>query len=136
MMFVVDASVIIKIITEERGSDAAAARVMSADARIAPEWIGIEVASGLSRKVRMAGLPIEQARASLNAMELFLTELADTRALVDRAFALSISMGHAMYDCLYLALAESRECIMLTADAKFVAATVRHDLSRHVELIA
>ena len=136
MMVVVDASVIIKIITEERGSDAAAARVMLADERIAPDWIRLEVASGLSKKVRMAGLPIEQARASLSAMDFFLTELADTNALVDRAFALSVLMEHALYDCLYLALAEARGCILLTADAKFVAATVRNNLSRHVELLS
>lgn len=136
MTIVVDASVVIKIITEEPGSEAATLRVMDADERIAPAWVRLEVTNGLSKKVHAAGLTIDQARSGLGAIDLFLTELVDTEGLYERAFSLSIDLRHAMYDCLYLALAEERGGVLVTADAKFLAKLADHRLSRHVELIA
>lgn len=136
MTIVVDASVLIKIVTDEPGSDAAAARVFREDDRIAPDWIRIEIAAGLLKKVRMDGLPIDQAQAGIESVDVFLTGLADTDGLTARALSMSFVLRHALYDCLYLALAEHVGCVLVTADAKFVGKALEHGLAAHIELLA
>jgi predicted nucleic acid-binding protein len=58
--------------------------------------------------------------------------LADVRSLPVTTFAhwpllpaaldLAISVNQTVYDCLYLALAEARDSVMVTADGRFHAA--------------
>ena len=55
-MLVVDASVIMKVLTEEVGSDLAVERLAQAPARTAPDWLTVEIASALSKKIRYGGL--------------------------------------------------------------------------------
>jgi predicted nucleic acid-binding protein len=50
-------------------------------------------------------------------------ELMPMRALLEPATRLAIALGHPAYDCIYLALAESMTCDLVTADRK-LAATV------------
>jgi len=37
-------------------------------------------------------------------------------------------LGHAAYDCLYLAAALAERCVLVTADAAFAAKTAAHPL--------
>jgi predicted nucleic acid-binding protein len=41
------------------------------------------------------------------------------RPLLSAALDLAISLNQAVYDCLYLALAEARNSVMVTADRRF-----------------
>jgi predicted nucleic acid-binding protein len=134
-VIVADASVVVKVLTEEAGS-AAAMRAVADNDVAAPDFIRFEVASALSKKVRYAGLPIEQATNALDALPLIVPDQHDATRLVGRAIDLSISIRHAVYDCLYLALAEQLECKVLTADEKFLAAVGQSEWKRRIELLA
>ena len=48
-----------------------------------------------------------------------LIERESTFILMERAYALANELGHSVYDCLYLALAEQEAATLVTADRKF-----------------
>ncbi|WP_353987066.1 type II toxin-antitoxin system VapC family toxin, partial [Staphylococcus aureus] len=57
-------------------------------------------------------------------------------ALLDAALEMSITLRHALYDCLYLALAIERRCVMLTSDRKFANVVSESAYRDHIELLA
>lgn len=135
-MLVFDASVVVKVLTEEVGSDRAVERVTIEPDRCAPDWLFIEIASALSKKVRYAGLPPAHATEGLAALPTIMPDLVPTADLIAPALSLSIELRHAVYDCLYLALALARGCNVLTADHKFFDAASRSQYAARVELFA
>ncbi|WP_374142511.1 type II toxin-antitoxin system VapC family toxin [Sphingomonas sp.] len=134
-MLIVDASVVMKLLTREGGSTIAIDRVSRAQERTAPDWIQAEIASALAKKVRYAGLPIETAREAFAALPLILPDLAPTAPLLASAIELSVELSHALYDCLYLALALQTGGKLLTADHKFVTVVSLSQYHRQVELL-
>lgn len=60
-----------------------------------------------------------QAVAGFTAIEDTLTFLATDR-LAARALDIALAIAHPVYDCLYLALAESTGMRILTADRKLI----------------
>ncbi len=123
-MIVVDDSVIVKLLVDEPGTDAARDQVTSRDDCIAPDILLVEVASALAKKIRFAGLPEAIAYAGMDSVHEFVAELTQTAMLLRQATDLSIALDHSIFDCLYLALAIERGCPVLTADLKFVNAAV------------
>ena len=117
---VVDASVAIKWLVDEAGSDAAAS-LKGADLA-APALIRIEVANVLrtlsARKSIAAGVAIDLF-ALFQTAPVVVVEHDD--ALERRALELAIALGHPVYDCLYLALAERMGVRMVSSDVKFVS---------------
>jgi len=117
---VVDASVAIKWLVDEAGSDAAAS-LKRADLA-APALIRIEVANVLrtlsARKSIAAGVAIDLF-ALFQTAPVVVVEHDD--ALERRALELAIALGHPVYDCLYLALAERMGVRMVSSDVKFVS---------------
>jgi predicted nucleic acid-binding protein len=56
------------------------------------------------------------------AMETLLragVELVASISLLPRAVELALILNHTIYDCLYLALAELRDTVLVTADRRF-----------------
>jgi predicted nucleic acid-binding protein len=51
-------------------------------------------------------------------------ELAPMRQLLGAATALAVALDHPAYDCVYLALAESLACDLVTADRGLSAKTL------------
>lgn len=135
-MIVLDASVVIKLLTQEQGSAEAVDRIEREQDRIAPDWLHAEIASALSKKVRYGGLPVEQANKALGAVASIMPDLVPATALLDAALEMSITLRHALYDCLYLALAIERRCVMLTSDRKFVTVVSESVYRDHIELLA
>jgi predicted nucleic acid-binding protein len=135
-MLVFDASVVVKVLTEEAGSDRATGRLALEPERTAPDWLCAEIASALSKKVRYAGLPIAQAEQALAALPSIMPDLVPTARLIEPALSLSIELSHAVYDCLYLALALAQDCNVVTADRKFFEAASRSKYVARVELLA
>lgn len=118
-MLVVDASVLVKVLTREEGTPEARTLLVDADGVLATDFITLEVASALSKKVRHFGLPSEQARLSLEAIPQFVSEFVPFDQLIRPAFDLSLRLRHAVQDCVYLALALERRCRLATSDLKF-----------------
>lgn len=134
-MIVVDASVVMKLLTRETGSALAVDRLAREPDRTAPDWIQIEVASALSKKVRYAGLPVAAAREGFAALPLIVPDLAPSAPLLARAMDLSFEISHAVYDCLYLALALAIDAKVLTADQKFFDLASEMKYRGRVELL-
>lgn len=119
---VLDASVAVKWLISERGSEAAAALLERSIAWIAPRLMVTEVASALRRKIDGAEIRAEHAAEALatllQAFDDGIVELAEDEAIVSAAMSLALSLGHKVPDCLYLALAQREGAALATADAK------------------
>ena len=124
-MLVVDASVAVKFVAEEPGSDAAYEFVVGPDSLIAPDWVVVEVASAIWRKVKRCEILEVHAEADLESLPEFFAKLYAATDLLKEAFRLSFRLRHPVYDCVYLALAIREDARLLTADWKFEKA-VRH----------
>lgn len=125
-MLVVDASVAVKFITAEAGSDAAHEIIVSADVLIAPDWLLVEVASAMWKKIKRSQLLEIHAEDNLASLPEFFARLYPARELLDEAFRLSFRVRHPVYDCLYLALAVREEAELITADLPFYDAVRRY----------
>ncbi len=120
---VVDASVAVKWVVEEAGSDRAR---LLAQARLeAPDLLPIECANILWKKVRIRDLTRQGASARLDLLLRAPISLAETRPLLDTALGLALELHHPVHDCVYLALTLLRGIPLVTADEKLVAALRR-----------
>ena len=117
---VIDASVAFKWLVPEMGSDAAAAWIAQTEL-LAPSLIYAEVGNALWKLVRRGEFSEEGAAEQLARLPTLVNAI-DDEPLVPRAFELAVALQHPVYDCIYLALAESIEDVVLTADARFIAA--------------
>ncbi len=121
---VVDASVAAKWYFPEVHADAART-LLASDAELhAPDFLFIEIANILWKRVRRAEIEADEAEHvlhHLHAVPFYLHTASDRTA---RAFRLALECGRTAYDCLYLALAEELGCPLVTADRKFLDAIV------------
>lgn len=120
----VDASIVIKLVVEEPGSDLADAlwaRWIEQDVQIvAPTLLRYEITAVLRKKVYREQLSEELASTALAAaLDLKGIEYIDTPALHVRALELASQFGlPTAYDAHYLALAEQQDCEFWTADGR------------------
>ncbi len=122
-MTVVDASVAVKWLLPEPGSDEAQGLLDSGENLAGPGLMAVEVAAALARKSRLKEIAPKDADA---ALELWLQSLADGLVEIVRdeadlrgAFRLARELNHQLQDCLYLALSERLQATLVTADAEF-----------------
>lgn len=117
--YVVDASVAIKWFVPEIHSDAALRARHSGHQLHVPAFMMLEVGSVLAKKIRRGELTPHESDTILKELKhLPLQRHADER-LFPAAYALACDTHRSLYDCLYLALAEVVDGIMITADRKF-----------------
>ena len=124
MSFVVDASVALKWVLAEDGSDRARA-LLASETLLAPDLFWIECANVLLVKARRGALSAVDARDALAAIEAAPVSVIASRSLVHDAQRLAMELDHATYDCLYLAAALQERTHMITADEAFVRAVSR-----------
>lgn len=116
---IVDASVAFKWIAPEDDSDLASDLILKHEL-FAPNFLLIEVANGLWKKAIRHQLDPEVSFApELDRLDS-LVNLLDETTIVGRALEIGRNIPHSIYDCLYLAMAEAREEVVVTADAKLV----------------
>jgi predicted nucleic acid-binding protein len=123
---VVDASVAVKWVIGEAGSDRAA-QLLDGRPLHAPSLLFVEAANALWAMARRGAIPAEAPEAAVAWLVRAPLHVADelpTR--VGRALALATELGHPVYDCIYLALAVELTASLVTADARLVRA-VRSD---------
>ena len=118
---VVDASVAVKWLVEEAGTDAAEA-LLDRDLA-APPLIRIEVANVLRTQVARGTIDPPGADALMRVLQVAPVVLVPVDdAQERRALEIACDLGHPVYDCLYLALAERTGRTLVTADARFLRA--------------
>jgi predicted nucleic acid-binding protein len=122
---VVDASIAIKWTINEPDSSTALALLVNWTDRgievLAPALLAYEVTNALYRRVRKGDLPFEDARRGLTEVIFKVVgfNFPENSDLNMRAMELGQRFGlPAAYDSHYLALAESKECELWTADTR------------------
>jgi predicted nucleic acid-binding protein len=116
---VVDASVALKWVIDEPGSEAALA--LFRHRLLAPDLLVAECSNALWKKVRRRELTADEADLCARLLQAAEIELVPMRALLESATRFALRLDHPAYDCFYLALAESLSCDVVTADARFAA---------------
>lgn len=117
---VLDASVAVRWVVDEAGSDEAAALLERDVAWITPRLLLTEAASALRRKVADKTLAPAAAAQSLDALLQAIADgvirLIDDERVIAPALLLAVSLQHKVPDCVYLALAEREGAGIATAD--------------------
>lgn len=122
---IVDASVGMKWLFEELGSEAAE-RLLVEGGLSAPSIFRVELGHALTKRARQRVLDEQTARELWTDMARMPVAIVETLPLQARAFELSLRLWASLHDCFYLALAERDGDILVTADRKFVAAVAAH----------
>lgn len=116
---VIDASIAIKWVVEEDGTELALA--LRQQARLmAPDLLVPECANILWKKVQRKELSRDEALFAARLLQSAEIELVPARALLEVTTHLAIKLDHPAYDCLYLALAAENDCRFITADERLV----------------
>ena len=124
---VVDASVAFKWLVEEEHSDKATALTRHWDDQgtqlAAPPLMPFEVSNALHRRVIGGDLAVDVAAGLMEDLLSLGIVLHDTLGIHRRALELASRLKQgAVYDAHYLALAESLDCDLWTADQRFCRA--------------
>jgi predicted nucleic acid-binding protein len=114
---VIDASIAIKWVVPEPGTEAALA--LRRERLFAPELLIPECANVLWKKVKRRELTETEALLAARLLERADVELQPMRTLLDPAVRLAMALDHPAYDCIYLALAEAIDGEFATADRAF-----------------
>jgi predicted nucleic acid-binding protein len=117
--FVIDASIALKWVVEEDGTEDALA-LRGRDKLLAPELLTAECANVLWKKVRRSELSQDEALLAARLLQASDIELLPTRSLLEAATRLAVTLNHPAYDCVYIALAIERDCRFVTADGRLI----------------
>jgi len=118
-MIVVDASVLVDVLTNADDS-AAVATLASADGLAAPDLIDVEVANVLRRLWLNSLLDETRFQQALHRLRSLPMQRYPALPLLDRVFKLRDNLT--AYDALYVALAESIDCPLATKDQRLARA--------------
>ena len=136
MRFVVDASVAVKLLVDEPDSDAARGLAASGEELHAPRLMASEAANALWRKARTGQMERADAGAALAWMAEMPLRWHDDETVSADALRLALALDHAVYDCVYLALAHRIGATVVTADRRFVTAVAPTEHGESVMTLA
>jgi predicted nucleic acid-binding protein len=120
MKLTIDTSAALKLVLEEPGSDEVEALALGPAQLIAPDIIHAEMANGLWANALSKRIAPDKAIELNLSWQPMIDEIHSSAALADHALKLSIALRHAIYDCLFLALAIRESAPLVTADTKFL----------------
>lgn len=130
-MLVVDASIALKWVLKEAGSDAVRdiwrGWVDVGETLIAPALFRAETLSVVRGNVYRGVFTAEEAETAYAVLENLSVEVREPDDLYGAAWRLAIRLNQpTVYDCCYLALADIMGCELWTADARFARAASPH----------
>lgn len=134
-MIVVDTSVALKWVLPETGTEPARRALQLA--LIAPDLWRVEAANGLRKAVRERLATEAEARDWLSILDDAPVRDVPTTTVMRQGLDLAMALGHPIYDCLFLALAIDRDCLLLTADDNFQRVVAdRSDLAPRIVMLS
>jgi predicted nucleic acid-binding protein len=133
--YVVDASVVVKLLVAEAGAAEASALYRDATL-IAPDLLLPECANIIWKKQRRGELLTEEAHLAGEFLALTHIELHPATGLVAAATRLAVALDHPAYDCFYLALADREDCALVTADERLVRMAERQGARTPIRLLS
>jgi len=116
--FVVDASVAVKWLVPEVHTEAARRTLSGEHELLAPDLIWAEVGSALWKRWRSGQIGSDTANILLSTFRRAPLQISESKALMGSAWEIAERYDRSFYDSLYLALAASVECPLVTADLK------------------
>ncbi len=124
--YVLDASVLVKLVIPEDDSDKmqtlAALHRAGTLRLLAPDFALTECANVLGRYARRTGTPHEEMQEAFRILYQVGIEEVPHRRLVEEALTLAMRHDRAVYDVLYLTLALQEGVSLITADERFMNA--------------
>lgn len=120
MSWVVDASIAVKWVIPEVLSDKADRVRDGEDDVLAPDLLLIEVANALWKKTAAEEISAREADAAFDLVRRSGIDLRPTAPLLPHAMDVARRLGHPVYDCVYLALAEREDAAFVTADQRLL----------------
>jgi predicted nucleic acid-binding protein len=126
MKYVLDSSVALKWVLAEADS-AKAIRLRDDYSRGVHQLVALDifllgVANGLASAERQGRIKSGESATLLHDVVRTAPAIHATPPLLLRAMAVAIATRRAVYDCIYLALADTEQCELLTADDQFARA--------------
>jgi predicted nucleic acid-binding protein len=115
---VLNASAVVRLICHDPAAAGWAAQLSQASMVLAPELMLTEVANALWTLRRTGILEEVDPQVLLANARDFVDQFEPDRELQVEALALACHLDHAVYDCLYLALARREAALLLTADQR------------------
>lgn len=122
MRLVVDASVAVKWFLPEIHSRAAERLLSEAFELMAPDLICSELGNVLWKRWRRRELSEAAASEILSDFKRYPLDIFRSGLMLDDVWRLASTLNRSFYDCVYLALAETKKCPLVTADLKFFTA--------------
>jgi predicted nucleic acid-binding protein len=121
---VVDASVAVKWVVPELGSDEAIA-LLGRELCAPSLWLA-EAANALCKKCLRGEITEGEARIRAQDLADAPLEPIELPLLLPAAMRMAAELGHSIYDCFYLAAALLRDTVLVTADRRFAAKAAGH----------
>ncbi len=132
-LIVLDASVAIKWVVEEEGSDAATD--LAQHELWAPDLLRVECANALWAKSRRGELNHAEVVERNDALATVPMTLVPQQDVLADAVRLALELEHPVYDCLYLALAIRHDTYVVTADHRFLNVVRQSDYRERIHLL-
>lgn len=120
--WVIDASVVCKLLLPEPQADLAAELLKSAQELHAPDFVRVETANVLWKWVRRGEIEALDAQVRLMQMESFPITLSSANALLYTSMDIAAAADRTVYDSCYIALAKALRVPCVTADKRLVNA--------------
>jgi predicted nucleic acid-binding protein len=138
MKFVVlDACVAVKWYVRENDSERAQQLIDAGILFLVPDVFFSEVANALRKHCQGDGqLDAPSVRLAVDDLLVIGIEPVSSTVLLPRATEIALALGHPIYDCLYLALAERWSIPFVTADERFCGKLAGSEWERHALLLA
>ncbi|MGL4974627.1 MAG: type II toxin-antitoxin system VapC family toxin [Bosea sp. (in: a-proteobacteria)] len=132
---ILDTSVLYDSIVDGPRSVAARRSMTAVETLRAPDLIEIEIASALTKAVRRRELTSEEALLSFDRARKLMPDTEPSHPLLNRAFDLALELAHPTPDCIFLALAERDNIVLLTSDARMALKLGQTRFARLVQLV-
>jgi predicted nucleic acid-binding protein len=135
MTIVVDASVAMRWSATLARSDRAEALLESDQPIIAPDLVLAEITNAAWKAAVFGGASPEAVSLLVQESADYFDELIPADELKNRALEIALALKHPAYDCFYLALAEQRNCKLVTADERLQSRCARTPFAKFVKAL-
>ena len=129
---VVDASVVVKWLLPEELTDEALRLLDQTTTLSVPDLVDVEVANVLWKRVQRQQMTLADARDALRELRESPVTRHASRELLSMAMDIATAYGRTIYDGIYVALAVTQDCPLITSDERLVNSLSRSKLKPHL----